>query len=346
MRLILHTGAGKTGTSAIQAALAQLRPDLATAGILYPLADNGPGSQPDDEGVARGNAGLLGSFLNPNKHGPSFSKAAIFAWLDGILAEAAGRDILLSSEAMQFVRGPQAAELVHHFVARGYDTTVIFYVRHVLDHAISGYLQNLKRGQIGADAQGKRRSQAAFFRAFRCPFAASLEPFAAVLPPERLIVRLYDKERPTLVDGFLRLVSDHPFPKVAGERIFNRSPTAAEQVVFTELARLESGDRLCRTLQDLMLDTPTSEPTDVTLTEEQFTAFAERNQSVVDAINQTWLKGHGELRMKSDRIRIGAEEPVSQASINAAFARAIALLDGANRARQRAANRETRRRPG
>lgn len=336
MRLILHIGAGKTGTSAIQAALAELRSELGAAGILYPLAHSGAGSNPDDQGVVRGNARFVGDYLNTNKHRDGFNPEDVLAWLRGIIVEAAGRDILMSGESMQFANVKQTDQLIRFFSAAGYETSVIFYVRHLLDHAISGYLQNLKSGNIGAGARGRLRDRNTFFRAGICQFADSLEPYATVLPPQRIFVRLFENERHDLVPRFLALISDHGFPKVDAEKVVNRSPTIAEQVVFTELAQLEGGRRLCRHVASLMLNTPATERTDIAITPEELAIFTRRNKSIVERINNDYLKDNGTLRIKSDKVRIGVDEPAPPEAVYATFARVLARMDGAARAQLRA----------
>ncbi|MBG9388183.1 hypothetical protein [Caenimonas aquaedulcis] len=339
MKVYLHTGAGKTGTSAIQAALAMLRPSLAAAGILYPAGFND-----SDEGAARGevsqgNGAAMGGLVNANKRHARYDMPAVMGWLNGCIAEAAGRDLLFSSEAMQFARAAEMTELCNFFASAGYEVTVIHYVRHALDQAVATFLQHLKRGQIGNGPREKLRDRKTFFERERTAYLVSLEQFAQVLPAERIIVRLYDTERTDLIPGFLRLLREKPFDVPLPVGVINRSPTAAEQVVFQELSRLPDGPRLCRLVDRLTLNRPPGGPAVTSVTEQEFAAFASRNQPIVDAVNKHFLKGHGELLIKSDRIQVGDTVPPSPEEVYAAFANSFALLEADIRAKLRAERR-------
>ena len=335
MKVYLHTGAGKTGTSAIQVALARLRPQLAAAGILYPAGFKGSGDKAEQAAVSSGNAFVLGGLVNANKRRPGHDTAAVMAWLADCVRAAAGRDLLFSSEAMQSPRAPEAAELCAFFTGAGYEVTVIHYVRHALDQAIAGYQQNLKRGLIGSGEREKLQDRNAFLYHEKTAYLAHLDIFAKILPPERLIVRLYDQERSDLVAGFLRLLRPTPFVLPKAANIINRSPTAAEEIVFAELSRQPDGKRLCRTVAELALNGPASGRADQAVTEAEFADFVARNQPIVDAVNSLYLKGNGELLIKSDRIVVGTVPPPAPAEVYAAFAKYFALFHTGMRNRQR-----------
>ncbi len=330
MKVYLHTGAGKTGTSALQVALATLRPQLAAAGILYPAGFNGSDARAELGETTSGNAAILGGLVNAKQRRPGFDKPAVMAWLNACIAEAAGRDLLFSSEMMQFARADETAELCAFFAAAGYEVTVIHYVRHALDQAVAAYLQHLKHGMIGLIGSGEHEElpdRKSFLANEKTTYLLGLEPFAAVLPPERIIVRLYDKERADLVPGFLRLLRDTPFTVPPASNLINRSLTAAEQVVFFELSRLPDGVRPCRVIAGLTVNRPSSVPVVLSVTHEELADFTRRNQATVDAVNTRFLKGNGELLIKSERLLVGDIPPPPPDEVYAAFANCFVLID-------------------
>ena len=174
MKVTLHTGAGKTGTSAIQVALAALRPQLAKAGIHYPQGFGNTGERADRGEVSSGNAVAIGWLLDPIERKDGFDRAAILAWLQAAIAEAAGRDLLFSSEMMQRPDPLEAADLCRLFAATGHDVHIIYYLRHALDQSLAAYLQALKRGQIAQRSLGTL--EAFIDTQARCPYLDALTP--------------------------------------------------------------------------------------------------------------------------------------------------------------------------
>ena len=325
MRVFLHTGAGKTGTSAIQVALAKLRPALAEANLCYPTGFANSDARAGQGKISSGNAAMLGPWLNPNHRRPTYDKSAIDRWLQACIAEAAGRDLLFSSEMMQFPRPEQAAELCAVFAAAGYQPTIVFYVRHALDQAVATYLQHLKRGFVGMPHRESISSMGDFLRLHRCTFLASIMPFAKILPPEQIVVRLYEDEAAALVPRFLRLVTGRDIAVPAMPRIVNRSPTLTEQEVFAALGRLSNGPHLCQLASDLILNREAAkEPLRVSPAD--LAAFTARNQHVVDEINARFLGGTAKLRIRSDKIEIGDVPRPDSDRVYAAFAESFSLL--------------------
>ncbi len=323
-KVTLHTGAGKTGTSAIQVALAALRPQLAQAGIHYPRGFGVTDLRAERGEISSGNAVALGWLLDPIERKDGFNLAAILAWLYTAIAEAAGRDLLFSSEIMQRPDPLEAAELCRLFAAVGYDVHIIYYVRHALDQSLTAYLQALKRGQIAQRGLGSL--EAFIGTKARCPYLDALTPYLELLPPGRITVRLYDAERADLVSGFLRLLSDTQFTLAAPDHILNRSPTAAEQAVFNVLAAMDDGQRLCRVASDLLLRTPLEEVPEHSVSAVAYAGFAARNQPIVDAVNARFLPDGPRLLLASDRIIRGTASAAATAEVYATFARCLALL--------------------
>ena len=339
MKVFLHIGAFKTGTTVIQSALASLRGDLAACGVHYPFPFGlkKPAAATTDS-VTVGNAFALGYFLNPGLHSRlKGTRPDVADWVRACIADADGRDLLFSSEAMFHARADETRELCAIFEQAGYEITVILYVRHLVDHAISLYLQDLKQGQPFGSNGRRPPGQTAFLDIYKCRFLASLEPFLNVLPPERVIVRLYDKERDDLVGHFLRLVTPAKLQIPPAARVVNRSPTPAEQVVFEYLGQLPNGPRICRRISQLLLNRPAPAPIPMVIAHSEIDGFTRRNKPIVDELNTRFLKDNGTLRIMSDRVSFGDPASAPPEEVNAVFAECIALLDDALRPRRPAA---------
>lgn len=331
MRVILHLGADKTGTSAIQAALSALREPLSAAGIFYPRGHDEQDLRAESGLKSEGNAIALGNYLHPTRTTPNIPREEAVAWLDKCVAQAKGRDILFSSETLQTPDVSPIEELADYFGGHGYDISIIYYLRHALDQAVAAYLQHLKRGFSGVPRLEKVRDLSTFLETYKIPYAQTLNRFSNRVPHERMSIRLFDTERRSLVPGFLKLISNKTFDIPTTERIINRSPSPAEQIVFEELANLPNGPRLCRTVGELWLNRPTKESTDNVVTEAAFEVFRAGNQPIVDQINKRFLTGPEKLAMKSERIAIGDPPEVPIKQVYAKFAEAFALLEAQRR---------------
>jgi hypothetical protein len=310
VKVYLHIGAGKTGTSAIQVALAQHREALAAAGVLYPVSAHGSDRRAARGEISSGNAIPLGRFTNPGAAPEGFDAEGVLSWVQGCVAEAAGRDLLFSSESMQFTRPDRAARLVETFRAAGYEPVVIFYVRHLLDAAVAEYQQFQKLGLPLLRGGQRVGSLGEFLRQYRCRYLQSLEPFAALLPREALRVRLYEAEREALIPNFFAIVSDVVPPAAAREKVVNRSLAPEELPVFERLGALPDGPRLCRLLTDTLLNAPPLSRTPVCVPEAEFAAFEALNLPILERINAEFLAGPDRLRLRSDRIAVGQPAPV------------------------------------
>lgn len=339
MRVFLHTGYIKTGSSAIQVALAALRDQLSANGILYPRGFEGTGADAERGRISSGNGMALAPLLNGGKSPMPFDKAAVMAWLRRTIAEAEGRDLVFSSELMRLVQPEGVEQLCGFFAEQGCKPVVIMYVRHMLDQALATYMQVLKMGTVTADPEDINANRSKFLAQYTCAYHRELQPFARVLPPEQIIVRLYDKERDTLVQGFLALLSDHTFDYEAPRAVVNRSPTEAEQVVFAAIGRLPNGKMMCRDLSNVMLNRPAASSSRLVVSQEDFDLFAARHQPIADHINSKYLMGNGELLLKSDKVSIGDVPQVPPGQVYAAFADCVGMLAGMVRGPNRPAQR-------
>ena len=317
MRVFLHAGFGKTGSSAIQVALARHRPALAAAGLLYPDGATASDAEASAGGISSGNAVRLAWLLNLRLSPDGFSEAEGWAWLEACIKAARGRDLLFSSEIMQGARPERLQALADFLRARGAEQIGILYLRHVLDHAVAAYLQHLKQGFATLAGHDRPRSLHGYLGAYRCPFLRRIREWQAAFGPRGIMIRLYEAERQRLVAGFLDGISEAALlPDSAAGGVVNRSPTAAEAVVFEHLASLPEAPALCRALTTRLLNAPlpagvATEPPSVAASD--YDSFALRNEPIVARLNSRFLPRGPELLLHSGRIPIGAAEPPADA---------------------------------
>lgn len=333
MDVWLHVGAGKTGTSAIQAALAQGRARLAAAGLFYPEALNPVGDAiARAGGITSGNGLALGWMLSPTRLDARYDPEATRAWLLRALAEAGDRTILFSSEFMQQPDAaaiPPVLDLLRDGGRRR--VRVLHYARHALDHAVAGYAQILKT----ADVQPAGRTLEDHLAAIGVPFLQQLETWAAAVGRDAVVARLYDEDRAALLRAVLGCV--HPdavgaLPDAAKDALVNRSPTPTEMRLLGLLNAEPDAAALRKAFVNGVLNAPAAVPEALTLDEEAVAAFARHAQPVIDALNRDWLlpAGRMPILLSAGTIRIGpapAVDPArSEAALGAAFIGAARFL--------------------
>jgi hypothetical protein len=138
-RIVLHIGPMKTGTSYLQAVLAQLRPELAAAGWLYP-----EGLSPETRSHQGAIYGLIGPsmpWVSPRSapvRGPEGARilAATNAW---------PRDVLLSAETMAQLSDAAIQELLGRFTTSRVE--VVITARDLGRIILSSWQQSLRNAR-------------------------------------------------------------------------------------------------------------------------------------------------------------------------------------------------------
>jgi hypothetical protein len=201
-RLIIHIGLYKTGSTALQAFLAQNVSVLASSGIAYPFI-----VQRDDggSGIAIGNIWLELIRLR-QKYGSACSTDEMVELFLGeaignAIAESSLDTVLLSCEHLC---SDSALRIIGSF-AVVHDVSVIAYVRDPYDLYVSRWKQRVKSQGEAAPfdawlALWLRESEKSLF--------AILREFAA--PPITLILISYDLHKERLVESFLQRIGVDP----------------------------------------------------------------------------------------------------------------------------------------
>jgi hypothetical protein len=207
MRIVLHIGAPKTGSSALQSAFVLNRDALIERGIFYPR------SHTDAYAVAgipvSGNAIALAKFFNPNL------SVAAEEWDFNACAAAIDRargtgcsTVLYSSEYMSFFLSEQMDDFLARAATFGAWVEIVYFVRNIAGHAMSSYRQHLKKGRFHG-------TFAAYIkRGYRPRFSYDIERSIATVGRERLTVLVFDDLRKSLFPSMIEAMGhvSHSLP--------------------------------------------------------------------------------------------------------------------------------------
>jgi hypothetical protein len=230
--VLLHIGVHKTGTTALQAALADAREDLAAAGVRY------PGKL---QAQHRAALAVLGRPWGWNNRGGAVLDRAHFDRLSARVAEHPGR-VVISSEF--FCEAPEdvAREVVSGL--GGQRVHVVVTLRNLGKLLPSSWQQYLKYG-LTTDYEtwledvfatpGSSRMSPTFWK--RQAHGAVVERWAAAVGPDRLtVVVLEDVDRSAMFTTFAQMLGVNPQILVSRmDQTSNRSMTAAEAELLVRL---------------------------------------------------------------------------------------------------------------
>ncbi|QPN65840.1 hypothetical protein [Synechococcus sp. CBW1006] len=161
-------------------------------------------------------------------------------WIEEQVTIADGRNILLSSETLQFADPNRVSIFADLVTRRGYEVLVVFYGRHALDHAISNYREHLQRGLLGMSETNEPVNLDNWLTKNVVPFAHTLNVYSQALSDSSVIVKSYDYAKTDLLTNFLEIMGVHGFSGAASSTrndgaVVNRSLTVVESR-FMELA--------------------------------------------------------------------------------------------------------------
>jgi hypothetical protein len=287
--IFLHIGAGKTGTTAIQAAIPVMRRNLEEAGLRAPLDPAVPSEFEFRPRVGSGYSFSLAKLLNPGfKNSISLGAEETWNWLEIELKKAQneGLNLLFSSEALQFAREIQLQAFKELAARHGFQIKVIFYARTALDYSISEYLQHLKTGFSAYPNKNIPNELRTYIATAVVPFGKTLSTFLRVFGRQNLDVRSYDLAKSNLLDNFFTAVtgSIQKIPKI-NQR--NRSLTRNEQEALENLLKCENGPELCKRIGNNLIKTPS--PKDASciyfIDEESMQKYISNNGPIVELVN-------------------------------------------------------------
>lgn len=183
-KLILHIGAHKTGSSAIQDFLKRHQSDLKNEGWIFGIRPEQPANWGDLVEV------------RPVPGGADFRlRPGVFKTLLGRI-DGGFRHVIVSSEDLFFLEKTDIDGVAREMQSRFSEITVIAYVRRQDLMAQSHWAQGAKTIQsalVFADIDHPLPKISAHVRKY-LDYAARLELWQAALPAAKMIVRVYDRE--------------------------------------------------------------------------------------------------------------------------------------------------------
>lgn len=210
----IHAGGGKTGSSALQSALAEAAPGLAEVGIAYTHA-------PRTESVyaiTSGNGQPLLSLLQGGDWADE-GERLLESYLDGKTIGICSSEYFGNLSAQSWQRLAATAETC------GIQLRIIFYVRSAIGYLAACYNQDVKRA-------GECRDLADYLREGSWHHIDSLRILDGLFSAEQLSVINYDAVREDIVSSFAgafpELAPVKPVLAEAGGRRVNRSLDASE----------------------------------------------------------------------------------------------------------------------
>jgi hypothetical protein len=222
--IFIHAGAGKTGTSYLQVLFARYKEMLAENGVLYP--DDASLSIARRGAVTSGNGVKMANYLRPNLPHVIEDKDAFLGELVQTLDAADGKNVLYSSEFINFPVGERSRALTEAISRACYTPRVIFLVRDLGSAAQSVYSQAIKRA-------GETRPFSEFIKTWDPNYKSHVENYVREFGKANVAVFNYEIEKRTLADLFFRRILNMNF--VPDDDInVNRSLTPKE----IELLRL------------------------------------------------------------------------------------------------------------
>ncbi|MCC4254784.1 hypothetical protein LL251_20430 [Sphingobium naphthae] len=190
-KLILHVGAPKTGTSALQSAFARNAGALRSAGFIYPEMSNSDIARRGH--VTSGNGVGLAKFLNS-----SIAYNGPVEPIEERLDEAVGKEmnLLYSSEVMGNFRPASMRALRELAAERGMGIHAVMYVRAPVDHAVSAYRQFVKYGYTES-------LEHYVLNDYKLPYMQIIRKLNDCLARDEISLRNYDSHSGDLFSDFL-----------------------------------------------------------------------------------------------------------------------------------------------
>lgn len=197
-KMILHMGADKTGTSALQSFFANNIEELRNYGFSYYYENKEILSNAKNYRVSDGNAQPLPKLVWINKS--SFDKELIEQTLDKHIDYANGQNILMSAEDFGALDPIGAVYINEYALKKGYEITAIYYIRAIIDHEMSRYQQFTKEATFIGDFTQWIQTKS------NCSFLRTINNISKVFGRESLIVKNYDFNKKNLIENFLQTV--------------------------------------------------------------------------------------------------------------------------------------------
>jgi hypothetical protein len=268
--LILHGGAGKTGTSLLQVMFARYAETMAAEGVIYPeghLFDEAKAGM-----VTSGNGVEMANYIRPHLPHAIPDKDTFLGRFEAELSAAEGKHVLYSSEFLLIPPSERTSALLSVARALGYRARYIFFVRDIAPAIISAYSQRVKRA-------GETRPLSEFLREWNPNYWDTVQQASSVVGFENVEVYNYEEHRAHLAEFFFRDVLRLGFaPEEAP--IVNRSLSAKEIAI-----KRRQNTKLSDPLSDSATSGLTTNPEELRITALELDFLATKFQAAVENIN-------------------------------------------------------------
>ena len=280
--LILHAGAPKTGSSALQVAFARNEAVLKELDVHHP---GGSSSRKALKGrTTSGNAVTVARFLSSGRED---LRADAISFLDQSLSQ--GRaTTLLSAESLYFARSEMLADIRRVAESRGVAVSAVIYVRDMLPWALSRYAQQVQRSRFTGSLADFLQLQADSFQ-----LKGRIGTFVEALGHDRVRVIHYDTVASELVTHFFESVLGWRVENTPVRRpgIVNRSLTQREVGWMREVNQALADERGVRVVSETLLKREPSGSSRVSASSEEMALAISLFGSDVAWLNQTFFEG-------------------------------------------------------
>lgn len=196
MTIVLHIGLPKTGSSALQDALARNRDRLRAHGVHYARArDEADGAAP---AISSGNGVVLAKYLDPLRRGPKFSVERFESDFERLHLQPDMARSLISSELMASAKPDMLARFQDQLLGER-ALRVVAFVRDLYGHAAASWSQQIKRHGCAEDFD-------AFVAQYRNVQVNVVRAYARAVGRERMKLIHYDGEADNLATPLLKAV--------------------------------------------------------------------------------------------------------------------------------------------
>ncbi len=242
MKLTLHAGAGKTGSTAIQDFLSRNHDNLKKQGVLYPNPKVGV--------ITSGN----GALISTNLRASNDLKARRFIEVQVKKAQDLGlKHIVLSSESFSGLNKSCLKTLKSLVDDNFSDINCVIYVRNPFDWTYSAWMQHLKRHLVTVPFDS-------YYPKLARKHLQSVCRFLDIFSDSKVIS--YDANKRNLIENFLQYanIASEGLNFTASHSVVNRSLTEKEIEFMLDVNKLITSPKLGAKISDFLIQTyPASE---------------------------------------------------------------------------------------
>ncbi|MEO1043024.1 MAG: hypothetical protein AAFX52_12110 [Pseudomonadota bacterium] len=283
-RVILHLGATKTGTTAIQTALHHASDSLAEQGTIYPALRRARG----DASRVNGN-GKVFKFMKRQESNTNARRSRLRTTLQNVVGESVGHTLLFSAEGLQQTSVDDIQLLKAEFERYG-PLEIVYFVRHVTDHALSQYGEYIRRRRLKDDFSE-------FAKYYKVSFLDVLRTWSDVCGTGSVKTYVYDPSQDAIAN-FFKLIGAEP-PK---EKTIVHRSLSYEELALMRWLNTRIDDRLTLVKFATSLSQhPSLSTKKLRATSDDLRNLTVNNAHIVEQVNREFVT-EGELKMASDKV--------------------------------------------